>query len=217
MQQHRRRTDTPPSGPWALRKPNSSNLQSGPAANLILAAFVVTRDAKFTRFNSDVSSSCASPMGPCTRSKGHFGKTTVPSRTACTVTSDASSARSQSKKPGSARGNSVLEVRDICIRYFEGFQVPNALVESRKHRELAPERILPEVELEDTFHFMSLMPPVRIGHAYLVKVRQERADQWVGRLARCHGCHVWFLWSLRRRCAALWLSGGRELAWAVRR
>ena len=103
----REHTDTPPSGPWALRKPNSSSLQSGPAANLILAAFVVTRDAKFTKFNSEVSSNCASPMGPCTRSKGHFGKTTVPSRTACTVTSEASSARSQSKKPGSALGNSV--------------------------------------------------------------------------------------------------------------
>ena len=81
-----RRTDTPPSGPWARLKPNSSNLQSGPAANLIRAAFVVTSDAKFTRFNSDVSRSCARPIGPCTRSKGHFGKTTVPSRTACTVT-----------------------------------------------------------------------------------------------------------------------------------
>ena len=83
-------------------------------------------------------------------------------------------------------------------------QVPNALVEPRKHRELAAERILPEVELEDTFHFMSLMPPVRIGHGDLVKVRQERADQRIGRLARCHGCHIWFLWSLCR----LWLSGG---------
>ena len=59
-----RRTDTPPSGPWALRNPNSSSLQSGPAASRIRAAFVVTSDAKFTRFNSDVSSSCARPIGP---------------------------------------------------------------------------------------------------------------------------------------------------------
>ena len=109
-----------------------------------------------------------------------------------------------------------LEVLDICIRHLERFQVPNALVEAGKDRELAAEGILPKVELEDAFHFVSIVPPVRIGHGDLVKVRQERADQWVGWLARCHGCHIW---SLRRRRATNppWLSGGRELAWAVRR
>ena len=116
-----------------------------------------------------------------------------------------------------------FEVLDICICDAKRFQVPNALVEAGKDRELAAERVLPEVELKDAFYFMSIVPPVRIGHGDLVKVRQERADQRIGRLARCHGCHIWFLWSLRRRRATNdcfappWLSGGRELAWAVRR
>jgi len=36
---------------------------------------------------------------------------------------------------------------------------------------------------------MSIVPPVRIGHGDLVKVRQERADQWVRGLAG-HGGHT---------------------------
>ena len=82
-----------------------------------------------------------------------------------------------------------LEVLDIRICYSERFEVANALIKSRKNRELAPERVLPEVELEDAFHFMSIVAPVRIGHGDLVKVCQERADQWVRGLAG-HGGHT---------------------------
>lgn len=55
---------SPPSGPYALRNPNSRRTALSPASLFIRAAFVVSRVAKFTIFNSGVSSSWSNPIGP---------------------------------------------------------------------------------------------------------------------------------------------------------
>ncbi len=79
-----RDAQTPPS-PCARRRPNSAT--GAPfAARHTRAAFVATSVWKFTTLSSAVSMSWHCMMGPCTRTKGSFGNTTVPSRTASTST-----------------------------------------------------------------------------------------------------------------------------------
>jgi len=69
----------PPSGPYALRRPNSRSLTFSPASLCILAAFVVIKVAKFTMFNKGVSRSYRRPIGPYKRINGSRGNTSDPS------------------------------------------------------------------------------------------------------------------------------------------
>jgi hypothetical protein len=71
--------DTPPSGPCALRSPNSMSDFSGPTARRMRMALVAMRLGKLTRFSSVVSNSCPTASGPSTRISGILGNTTVPS------------------------------------------------------------------------------------------------------------------------------------------
>jgi len=75
----------PPSGPCARRRPNSRTRTFSPASLCILAAFVVTKVAKFTMFNKGVSRSCRNPIGPYKRINGSLGKTSDPSSIAMLV------------------------------------------------------------------------------------------------------------------------------------